>query len=94
MPARHVPHVGQSMRDPFVAINARFLPCEQETLMRLRGTRRLLGDVHRCGAVTVAALERVVRLHPRPLVQSEFEPIVDKFLARVDPTRDVTPNFF
>ena len=45
--------------------------------MRDRGARRLLGDVHRLGAVAVAAFERVVGLEARPFVQRQFEPVID-----------------
>src|SRR5262245_2011553 len=92
LPPRHAAHVGQPVRDALVAVDARLLAGEQVALVRLAGARRLLGQVHGLGAVAVAAFQRVVRLHARPFVDGEFEPLVDELFARVDGAEQVAPD--
>src|ERR1700757_1179552 len=58
LPAGDVAHVGRAVGDALVAVDAGLLAGEQEALMRDGRPRRLLGDVHRLRAVTVAALKR------------------------------------
>ena len=61
--------------------------------MRHRGARRLLGDVHRFGAVAVAAFQRIIGLEPCPFVQRQFEPVIVEFFAGVDGAEQVAPDF-
>src|SRR3954471_8769619 len=82
------------MRDAFMAIDAGLFAGEQELLMRGRCTGRLLSDVHRLRAMTIPALERVVRLKARPFMLGELEPPLGKFLARVDRTEEMAPDLF
>src|SRR4051794_4837044 len=62
LPARNAAHIRQMVGDALVAVDAGLLAREQEALVRRRGARRLLGDVHRLCAVTVAALQRIIGL--------------------------------
>src|SRR5690242_10014458 len=86
---RHAFHVGQAVGDALMAIDAGTLAAEQEALVDLCGPRVLPGDVHRLGAVAVAAFERVVRLQSRPFVLSQPAPVVDELVAGVDRAEDV-----
>src|SRR3954470_22331133 len=43
--------------------------------------------------MAVAALKRIIGLQPRPFVLGEFEPMVLKFLPRVDRAEDLAPDF-
>src|SRR5262245_20028416 len=84
LPAGHAAHVGQLVGDALVAVDAGLLAREQEALVGDGSARRLLGDVHRLRAVAVAAFQRIIGLEAGPLVQRQFEPVVDEFFARVD----------
>ena len=84
--------IGQSVSDALVAIDAGFLAREQKTLVRIDRARALAGKIHRFGAVTVAAFERVVRLHARPFVRGELGAMVEKFFSRVDRAEDLSPT--
>src|SRR3978361_1239961 len=68
LPAWHATHVGQMVGNALVAIDAGFLTREQETLVGHRCARRLLGDVHRLGAMAVPTLQGIVGLEPRPFM--------------------------
>ena|SRR6186997_1136792 len=57
LPPTDVAHVGQMVRDAFVTIDAGFLACKKEALMRLHRARALTRDVHRLRTVTVAAFQ-------------------------------------
>jgi hypothetical protein len=57
------------VRDALVAIDASLLAVEQEALMGGGCARRLLSDIHRPGAVAVAAFQRIVGLEAGPFVQ-------------------------
>src|SRR5262249_5193506 len=84
LPARNVAHVRQMMRDALVAIDAGFFARKQQPLMSFNCARALTGYVHRLGAVAVAAFKRVVCFHARPLMDREFETMIEKLLACID----------
>src|ERR1700761_4503722 len=92
LPAGDPAHVGEMMGDALVAVDAGLLAREQEALMRDRGARRLLCDVHRLRGVAVAALEGIIGLEPRPFVQRELLPFVQEFLAGVDIAEQLAPD--
>src|SRR6185436_6741173 len=74
-----------------VAIDTGPLAGEQEALMRLNRARALPRRVHRLGAVAVAALKRIVGLHPGPFVERELESMFEKFFPGVDGSEDLPP---
>src|ERR1700751_1187028 len=80
------------MGNAFVAVDAVFLAGKEEALVRLCGARRLLGDVHRLRAVTIAAFQRIVGLESRPFMQRQFEPLVHEFFSGVDEAEQMTPD--
>ena len=92
LPAGDAAHIGQMVRNALVAIDAGLFAGEQEALMRDRCARRLLGDIHRLGAVAVAAFQRIVGLEARPFVQRQFEPMIDEFLAGIDGAEQMCPR--
>ena len=93
LPPRNTAHIGQMVRNALVAIDAGLFAGEKEALVCHRSARRLLGDVHRRGAVTVAAFQRVIGLEPRSFVERQFEPMIDKFFTGIDGAEQVAPNF-
>src|SRR6187549_4174543 len=94
LPPRHVAHVRQLVRDSLVTIDTGLLSGKEEALVRVDGTRALPRDVHRLRAVAIAALQRVVRLHARPFVHRKLEPVIEKFLARIDGAEELAPDLF
>ena len=81
------------MRDAFVAIDTGLLTSEQKTLVRLDSPWTLPRGVHRLRAVTVTAFQRVVGLHASPFMNRQFEPVVEKFVARADRSEKLSPDF-
>src|SRR6185436_11532664 len=81
------------VRDALVAIDAGFFAREQEALVSFHGTRTLTRNVHRLGAVAVAAFERVVCLHPRPLMDRKLKTLIDKLLACIDRAEKLSSPF-
>src|SRR5262245_43903484 len=92
LPAGNAAHVGQLVGDALVAVDAGLLAREQEALVGDGGARRLLGDVHRIRAVTVAAFQGVVGLEARPFMQRQLKPVVDEFFAGVDGAEQMAPD--
>src|SRR6185369_12073874 len=92
LPAGHAAHVGQLVGDALVAVDAGLLAREQEALVGDGGARRLLGDVHRLRAVAVAALQGIIGLEARPLVQCEFAPVIEELLAGIDGAENLAPD--
>src|SRR4051794_8448428 len=92
LPAGNAAHVGQMVGDTLVAVDAGLLAREQEALVRHRGPRRLLGDVHGIGAMAVAAFQGVVGLEARPFMRRELEPVIQKLLAGVDRAENLAPD--
>jgi hypothetical protein len=90
LPAGDAAHVGQMVGDALVAVDAGLLADEQEA--RDGSAGRLLCDVHRLRAVAVAAFQRIIGLEARPLVQRQFQALVEEFFARVDVSEQMTPN--
>src|SRR3954451_20110473 len=89
LPAGNAAHVGQMVGDALVAVDAGLFLGEQEALVRDRGPRRLLGDVHGIGPVAVAAFQRIVGLEARPFMRRQLEPVILEFLAGVDRAEDL-----
>src|SRR5258705_612324 len=81
------------MGDTPVEVDAGLFTRKQEALVRDRSARRLLGDVHRLGAMPVPGFQRVVGLEPRPFVQRQFEPVIDELLAAIDAAEQMAPDF-
>src|SRR5262245_38729042 len=80
------------MRDALVTIDAGFLARKKEPLMGLNCARALARDVHRLGAMAIATLQRIVRLHPCPFMLGEFEAMGEKLLARIDCAEKLSPH--
>src|SRR5687767_12128105 len=80
------------MRDALMAIDAGLLATRQPALVNRGGTRALAREVHRPEAMTVAALEGVVRFHALPLVLRKREAPVQKLLACVDGAGELSPQ--
>src|SRR5262245_24808710 len=85
-------HGRKVVRDALVAVDAGLLPGAQVSRVHVRGARALAREVHVVVTVAVAALERVVRFHARPFVLRELQTLVEKLLARVDRTEDLSPD--
>ena len=81
------------MRDALVTIDAGLFAGKKEALVRDRGARRLLSNVHRLRRVAVAAFQRIVGLEARPFVQRQLLAVIAKFVARVDGAEQVSPDF-
>ena len=77
----------------FVAIDAGLLTRKQEALVRLNCPRTLACDIHRLRAVAVAAFQRVIGLHARPLVGRKLKSMIQEFLARIDGSEKLAPHF-
>src|SRR5437763_14615146 len=92
LPAGNAAHVGQVVGDALVAVDAGLLSREQEALVRHRGPRRLLGDVHGIGAVAVAAFQRIIGLEPGPFMRSKLKPVIQELLAGVDRAEQLAPD--
>src|SRR5918996_3602019 len=86
-------HVGQLVRDPLVTVDAGSLAPDQELRMDSLRAWALPRKVHGRRGMTVAALEGIVRLQPRPLVLGKLKPVLLEFLPRVDRAEDVAPDF-
>ena len=67
-------------------------PGQQIACVDRGGARGLLGQVHRLRGMAVAALQRVVRLQPRPFVLGKLQALIEEFLARVDRAEDLAPD--
>src|SRR3954451_3089546 len=92
LPPRNPAHIGQMMRNALVAIDAGLLAAKQKALVCERGAWRLLGDIHRLRAVTVAALQGIIGLEACPFVQRELKPLIEEFFACIDGAEDFSPN--
>src|SRR6516225_1697638 len=80
------------MGDALVAVDAGLLAGEEVALMRVRGARRLLRDVHGFRAVAVAAFQRIIGLEACPFMLSQLQPRVDELVAGVDRAEQVAPD--
>ena len=81
-PARLDPcHIGQFVRDPLVAIDARAFPGNKKSSVNISCTPGLLGEIHRYGRVTVPALQRIICLHARPFMLGKLEAHVEELMA-------------
>src|SRR5689334_13195071 len=94
LPAGHVAHVGQMMRNALVAIDAGLFVRKQEAPVRFNCARALTGYIHRLGAMTVAAFKRVVCFHARPLMDRKIKTMIKKLLASIDRAENLSPHFF
>src|SRR5262249_51593112 len=81
------------MRDALVAVDAGLFPAQQVRRVLVLRAHALPREVHVLVVVTVATLERIVRLEARPLVLRELEALVDELLPRVDRPEDLAPYF-
>src|SRR5262249_4087627 len=65
---------------------------KQKALMRLNRARALAGDVHRLRTVTISAFQGIVGLHARPFMLGQIETMIDKFLSRIDRSKNLSPD--
>jgi hypothetical protein len=80
------------MGDAFVAIDAGFLPSEQQSLVLVDCAWALARNVHRLRTMAVTAFERIIGFHASPLVHRKFEAVIEKLLTRVDHAKDLPPH--
>src|SRR6185436_5497339 len=66
-------HGQQAMRNAFVAVDTGLLARAQVGRVHVGGARALAREIHVVVTMAVAAFERVVRLHARPLVPGELD---------------------
>lgn len=77
-------HIRKFMRDALVAIDAGLFAFKQESLVSVRCTLALTGEIHRLLGVTVPALQAVIAFVAVPFTLSQFEALGLKLFAGID----------